>query len=66
MLIFKLCRNSLDGHRKRRKVETSSSEAKRVRVGAGSFTIFPSRPEKGTDGLSFFALEGIFEQRIRI
>ena len=48
------------------KVETSSSEAKNVRTGAGSFKIFPSRPEKGADGLSFFALEGKIEQRIRI
>ena len=63
---FKLCRSSLDGHRVRRKVETSSSEAKLVRIGAGSFKIFTSRPEKGTDGLSFFALEGKIEQRIRI
>ena len=63
---FKLCRSSLDGHRVRRKVETSSSEAKIVRIGAESFKIFPSRPEKGTNGLSFFALEGKIEQRIRI
>ena len=63
---FKLCRSSLDGHRVRRKVETSSSEAKIVRIGAGSFKIFPSRTEKGTDGLSFFALEGKIVQRIRI
>ena len=62
---FKLCRSSLDGHRVRRKVETSSSEAKIVRIGAGSFKNFPSRPEKGTDGLSF-ALEGKIEQRVRI
>ena len=34
--------------------------------GAGSFKIFPSRPENGTDGLSFFALEGKIEQRVRI
>ena len=63
---FKLCRSSLDGHRVRRKVETSSSEAKIVRIGAGRFKIFPSRQEKGTDRLSFFALEGKIEQRIRI
>ena len=50
----------------RRKVETSSSEAKIVRIGAGSFKIFPHRPEKGTDGLSFFALEEKIEQWIRI
>ena len=41
-----------------------SSEAKIVRIGAGSFKIFQSRPEKGTDGLSFFPLEGKIEQRI--
>ena len=66
MLITKLCRSSLDDHRMCRKVETSSSEAKIVRFGAGSFKIFPSRPEKGTDRLSFFALEEKIEQRIRI
>ena len=63
---FKLCRSSLDGHTIRRKVETSSSEAKIVRIGAESSKIFPSRAEKGTNGLSFFALEGKIEQRIRI
>ena len=63
---FKLCRSMLDDHTLSRKVETSSSEAKIVRIGAGSFKIFSSRPEKGTDGLSFFALEGKIEQRIRI
>ena len=56
----------LDDHTLRRKVETSSSEAKIVLIGAGIFKIFPSRPEKGTDGLSFFALEGKIEQPIRI
>ena len=50
----------------RQEVETSSSEAKIVPSGAGSFKIFPSRPKIGTDGLSFFALEGKIEQRIRI
>ena len=63
---FKLCRSSLDGHRVRRKVVTSSSEAKIVRIGVGSFKIFPSRPEKGTNGLSFFAFEGKIEQGIWI
>ena len=63
---FKLCRSSLDGHMVRWKVETSSSEAKIVRIGAESLKIFPSRPDKRTNGLSFFALEGKIEQRIRI
>ena len=38
------------------KVETSSSEAKIVRIGAESLKALPSRPEKGTSGLP--ALEG--------
>ena len=63
---FKLCRRLLDDHKTSCKVETSSSEAKIVRIGAGSFKIFQSRPEKGTDGLSFFPLEGKIEQRIWI
>ena len=61
---FKLCRRQLGDHKTSCKVETSSSEAKIVRIGAGSFKIFQSRPEKGTDGLSFFPLEGKIEQRI--
>ena len=63
---IKLYRSSLDGHRVHRKVETFSSEAKIVRIGAGSFKSFLNPPEKGTDGLSFFALEGKILQRIRI
>ena len=59
-----LCRRFLDDHTTSCKVQTSSSEAKIVRIGAGSFKIFQSRPEKGTDGLSFFPLEGTIEQRI--
>ena len=57
-------RGLLDDHMTSWKVETSSSEAKIVRIGAGSFKIFQSQPEKGTDGLSFFPLEGKIEQRI--
>ena len=64
MLIFKLCRSSLDGNTVRWKVETSSSQAKIVRNGAESLKIFPSRPEKRTNGLSFLALEKKIEQRI--
>ena len=48
------------------KVESASSEAKIVRIGAESLTIFLSRPEKGTNGLSFYALEGKIEQWIGI
>ena len=40
---FKLCRRLLDDHTTSCKVETSSSEAKIVRIGAGSFKIFQSR-----------------------
>ena len=40
------------------KLKTSISEAKIVRIGAESLKIFPSRPEKWANGLSFFALEG--------
>ena len=63
---FKLCRSVLDGNRVRQKVESSSSEAKIARIGEESLKIFPSRPEKGTNGLSFFALKGKIEQWIRI
>lgn len=56
----------LDGHKLRRKVESCSSEAKIVQIGAESLKIFPSRLGKGTNGLSFFALEGKIEQQIRI
>ena len=52
MLIFKLCRSRKDGRRMRRKVE--SSEANIVRIGTERKKIFPSRQEKGTNGLSFF------------
>ena len=58
--------SSWDDHTTSWKVETSSSEAKIVRIGAESLKIFPSRPEKGGNGLSFFALEGKIEQQIRI
>ena len=63
---FKMCRSLLDGNKLHRKVESSSSEAKIVQIGAESLKIFPSQPEKGTNGLSFFALEGKIEQQIRI
>ena len=56
----------LDGNKVRWKVESSNSEVKIVGIGAESLTIFPSRPEKGTNGLSFYALEGKIEQWIRI
>ena len=56
----------LDDNKVRLKAESSSCEAKIVRIGAESFKIFPSRPDKGTNGLSFFALEGKIEQWIRI
>ena len=52
----------LIGNKLRRKVESSSSEAKIVRNGAESLKLFPSRPEKGNNGLSFFALERKIEQ----
>ena len=61
---FKLCCSLEDSHKVWRKVESSSSEAKIVPIGAESLKIFPSRLEKGTDGLSFFALEGKIKQRI--
>ena len=57
-------RRLLDDHTTSWKVETSSSEAKIVRIGAGSFKIFQSRPENGIEGLSFFPSEGKIEQRI--
>ena len=55
---FKLCRSLLDGDKLRRKVESSSSEAEIVRIGAERLKIFQIRPEKRTSGLSFFALKG--------
>jgi len=61
-LIFKLCRSLADGHKVPRKDKSSSSETKIVQIGAESLKIFPSRPEKGTNGLSFFALEGKIDQ----
>ena len=45
--MLKLCRSSSDGHRVHRKVETFSSEAKIVRIGAGSFKIFSKPTRKG-------------------
>ena len=62
----KLCRSSWDDHRTCWKVETSSSEAKIARIGGESLKIFPSRPKKGANAISFFALEGKIEQQIRI
>ena len=66
LILIKLCRSMLDGNKLRRKVESSSSEAKIVRIEGESLKIFSSRPEKGTNGLSFFASEGKIEQRSRI
>ena len=66
MFDFKLCCSMLDGNKVRRRAESSSSEAKIVRTGAESLKIFPSRPDKRTTGLSFFALKGKIEQWIRI
>ena len=63
---FKLCRSMLDGNKVRRKAESSSCEAKIIRIGAESLKIFPGRSDKGTNGLSFLALEGKIEQWIRI
>ena len=63
---FKLCRSLLDSQKLRRKVESSGREGKIVRIRAETLKIFPSPSEKGTNGLSFFALEGKIEQRIRI
>ena len=54
----------LDGNKVHRKAESSSCEAKIVRIGAESLKIFPNRPDKGTNGLSFFALEGKIGQWI--
>ena len=48
------------GKLKRPAVKQKSFEVER------EVKIFPSRPENGTDGLSFFASEGKIEQRIRI
>ena len=62
----KLCRSRKDGHRVGRKLESSSSVAKIVRIGAGKRKMFSSRPEKETSGLSFFVLKGKIEQRIQI
>lgn len=50
----------------RQKVESFTSEAKIVRIGAERRKIFPRWPEKGTNRLSFSALEGKIEQRIWI
>ena len=47
-----------------RKVETSSSEAKIVRIGVGSFKIFPSRLEKGTDGGKNRAADSNFGEKM--
>ena len=63
---FKLYCSLKDSKRVQRKVESSSSEAKIVRFAAERRKIFPSWPEKGTSGLSFFALEGKIKQGIRI
>ena len=61
---FNLCRSQKDGHRVWMKVESSSSEAKLVRIGTERRKNFSSRLEKGTNGLYFFALEGKIEQQI--
>ena len=58
--------DNADINRVRRKIESSSSEAKIVRIGKERRTIFSRRPEKGTNKVYFFALEGKIEQRIRI
>ena len=50
---FKLCCSLADGHKLHWKVESSSSKATIVRIGAESLKIFPSLPEKGINGLSF-------------
>ena len=63
---FKLCCSLADGHKLHWKVESSSSKATIVRIGAESLKIFPSGLENGTNGLSFFALEGKIERRIKI
>ena len=63
---FKLCRSLEDGHKVWRKVESSGSEAKIVQIGVESLKIFLSWPKKGTNGLSFFALEGKVKQQIQI
>ena len=54
---FKLISSRKDGNRVQRKVESSSSEAKTVRIGEKGRKIFRTRPERGTNGPSF-ALEG--------
>ena len=46
----------------RGKVESSSSEGKIIQIGAERRKSFPSRQEKGTNGLSFFAFGGKIEQ----
>ena len=63
---FKLCCSRKDGSRVRRKIESSSSEAKIILIRAERRKIFTSRPGKKTNGLSFSALEGKIEQRIQI
>lgn len=63
---FKLCHSRKDGHRARRKVESSSCEAKIVRTQAERRKIFPSRSGKRTNRQCFFALDGKIEQWIRI
>ena len=63
---FKLCHSMLDGNKPSRKVESSSGDAKIVQIGAESVETFPSRPVKGTNGLSFFVLERKIKQRCRI
>ena len=42
MLISKLCRSGKDGHRVQTKVESSSGEAKIVRIGAERRNVFSS------------------------
>jgi len=63
---FKLCGSLFDDCKLRQKVESSSSEAEIVGIAAEGLKIFLSHPEKGTNGLSFFALEGKIKQWIGI
>ena len=58
--------SSCASNKVRRKAESSSSQAKIVRIGTESLKTFPSRPEKGTNGLTFFPLERKIKQWIRI
>ena len=63
---FKLFCSETDSHRTWRKIESSSGEVKMIEIGAERRKIFPTCLQKGTNGLSFFALEGKIKQRFRI